>query len=178
MKFFQWLKSIFSPPPTRAPNGPVLTGWLSSYDALVKASITPTMLDAAPGDLAPSLSKATLPFWLALLKATAKVESSWNPNDVYQENFKDAATGQLALSCGLLQLSVGDNLNYPLSPALTPESIFVPAVNIQAGIKIMSTRILRDGSIPLRQSLGKYWSSIRDGKVDQYLEQYLQEYML
>src|SRR5205085_9661026 len=71
-------------------------------------------------------------FWCELFVAMAKFESSWNPNDVYRE-----ADGQD--SVGLLQLSIGDQNNYHLTPpAHSEQDLKDPLLNLQWAVTILA----------------------------------------
>lgn len=108
-------------------------------------------------------------FWGELIVAMAKFESSWNPNDVYHES-----DGQD--SVGLLQLSVGDQHNYHLSPpAHSEQGLKDPLVNIQWGVAILAHWMVRDRLIATgiagdNRGGAQYWSVLRGGPSHYYLE--------
>lgn len=151
-------------------------GW--AYDDAVKTDVAPlAKLAINPGDLCPNyLGSGAMKFWSALVKCTAKAESGFDPNDSYTENFIDAATGVKAISVGLLQLSVGDKLNYktPNCQLLTPENLKAPLINLACGTEIMGALIARKGG-DVRKSLGAYWSTIRDRTIDACMKTELPE---
>lgn len=99
--------------------------------------------------------------WLSFLRGVVKAESNWNTNAVYKEKFKDAATGDYALSVGYFQISVGDKLNYktPYCQSLTEQTIKDPETNTGCALEIIE-RLIKVG-----RPLGAYWSVVRDGKV-------------
>lgn len=136
--------------------------WPAAYDAAVAALVTPKMLAANPGSLCPS-GKANVSFWQALIKATAKAESNWDPNADYVEKFT-GANGQKQVSSGLLQISLDDKAKgTPNCLKLSAATIHDPILNISCSLEIMN--ILVGTRETLRISLGRYWSTIRDSKV-------------
>lgn len=160
-----------SSPPTETPSkpspgetAPCIRGqWCETYTQQVRESLSSGMLSTKPTGLCPRLEKATEEFWVALVQAMAYAESNYKPDTVYEEKFKDRLTGKNALSVGLLQLSVGDRLNYktPYCQKLTPESLKDASTNLGCGMEIIQALI---GSRPtLQESLGRYWSTIRPG---------------
>ncbi len=152
---------VHSTPPSSAP---AAKGWLPSYEAFVRAHITPAMLAASPGTLCPNYIKVTeQDFWAALVRSIAYAESGFNPADIYVEKFIDTKTGVAARSVGLLQLSVGDTLNYhgTYISKLTADNIADPIENLGAGMEIMDALIQRYSGVQV--ALGKYWSTIRPG---------------
>lgn len=148
-------------PETAAPV-PTTKGW--KYDAFVESRLTEKMVTTAPGGLClkwnPTMAKK---FWVSLIRATAYSESGYNPNTDYTEKFPDDK-GNLQISSGLMQLSVDDRKKgTPVCSKLTKENIHDPEINLGCSIEIMNWLI---GSRPtLQASLGRYWSTIRDGKI-------------
>lgn len=142
--------------------------WCSQYQVFLLAQLTTTGLakhSTSAADLSGlcSQSQDSAAFWPALVKAIAYAESSYKPALGYTEKFNDASTGTAALSVGLLQLSVGDKLNYktPYCQLLTPSSLKDPAVNLGCGVEIMSKLLSTPGTVQAR--LGLYWSTVRPG---------------
>jgi len=123
------------------------------------------MRGANPGDLCPRYSSSiSTQFWVALFKSTANAESGYNPNDDYTESFK-ANSGARQVSSGLLQLSLDDRSRGGACSAMTTTAaIHNGPTNLACGARIMDALIGSRGS--LRASLGRYWSTIRDGKIN------------
>lgn len=146
-----------APAPTPAP-----AGW--TYNAFVAAHLTPEMLAAKPGDLCPNANNMGLTqFWQAMVYATVDAESGGNPNDDYKESFaSDSGTAQV--SSGLLQLSLDDAKRGGNCAGLSSANIHDPQTNLKCGIEIMAD--LLGTRSTMRASLGRYWSTIRDGKTD------------
>jgi hypothetical protein len=126
------------------------------------------MRSARPGDLCPRYSSSiATKFWVALFKATANAESNYNPNDDYVEKFS-ANNGKRQVSSGLLQLSLDDkSRGGACSQMSTTAAIHNGQINLACGARIMEALIGSRSS--LRSSLGRYWSTIRDGRVNSQL---------
>jgi N-acetylmuramoyl-L-alanine amidase/Transglycosylase SLT domain len=108
-------------------------------------------------------------FWCELLIAMSKFESSWNPNEVFQES-----DGQD--SVGLFQLSVGDQNNYALTPHVHSEQeLKDPFINIQWAVPILAhwtahDRVVATGVAGDNRGGARYWSVLRGGPSHHYLE--------
>jgi hypothetical protein len=151
---------------------PARTGWSQQLIASVqqyKESLdrgNPDEFGTGYSALSPT---GQIKFWCELLIAMAKFESGWNPNDVYLE-----ADGQN--SVGLLQLSIGDQRNYHLTPSIQSErELKDPLVNIEWAVPILAHWTARDGIIATgvpNHNLGgaRYWSVLRGGSRHHYLE--------
>jgi hypothetical protein len=141
-------------------------GW--SYDQFVAGLISSKMRSANPGDLCPRYSDAiSTQFWTGLFRATANAESGYNPNNDYAEKFK-ANNGSRQVSSGLLQLSLDDKSRGGACSAMTSSAaIHNGQTNLACGARIMDALIGSRDS--LRASLGRYWSTIRDGKINSQL---------
>ncbi|NQZ19850.1 MAG: transglycosylase SLT domain-containing protein [Bdellovibrionales bacterium] len=104
-------------------------------------------------------------FWISLLAAMARFESSFHPETSYQESFTDSS-GQRVVSRGLLQLSIESSLGYrcPLDSA---QDLHDPQKNLDCSVRIMNRWIDRDGLITGKNSSGswrggaRYWSVLR-----------------
>ncbi len=104
-------------------------------------------------------------FWISLVAAMTRYESSFNPATSYQENFKDQ-NGEYIVSRGLLQLSIESGRGYgcPLESAL---SLHDPETNLRCGIRILNRWVGRDGLITGKSSSGswrggaRYWAVLR-----------------
>jgi hypothetical protein len=98
-------------------------------------------------------------FWLMLISAIAREESSFDPGCVYEE-----PPPLSQKSIGLMQLSLTDRTygcDFP-----TEESIKEPRRNLLCAIKIIDGLISRDGRIggdPAHRTAGAaaYWSTLR-----------------
>ena len=137
------------------------------YGEKVLESLTPRMLAADPGIYCPKHKQVNMrEFWVAFSKAVHRAESNWSPTHAYTENFIDKLTGKKAESVGLWQLSVGDKLNYktPNCKDLTAEKLRNAQINLACGLEIIDARLQRDVGKSFKDSLGKYWSTIRDNK--------------
>lgn len=147
---------------TDTTNKVIATGWF--YDDFVTSQLTPKLLLSNPGTLCPKWKKEMGPkFWLAFVKATAFRESSFNPKSQYVEKFTDDK-GNPQVSQGLMQLSLDDTKKKtPWCLKLTPTTILEPETNLGCAIEIMNWLV--DSRPTLQESLGRYWSVIRNGKV-------------
>jgi hypothetical protein len=103
-------------------------------------------------------------FWAELLVAMAKFESGWNPHDIFQE--PPPLTED---SVGLLQLSYGDQNNYPLEPLnKATRSLEDPLVNLRSGVTIFAKLVAEDkvvtkGGGAKGDGASRYWSVLREG---------------
>lgn len=119
-------------------------------------------------------------FWVELIAAMAKFESSYDPSTRYTESTMgiDPVTGKQVVSEGLLQLSYQDELNWKkVLPAGVCDfdytgdkkyaqtdirrSILDPKNNLTCGIGILNRQIERYDKIAV--STGAYWSVIKSG---------------
>lgn len=159
---------VVVPPPSKG--APYANGW--SYDELIRSNLTVALRQVGQGDLCP---KGAVPekFWPALFKATAYKESSWKPATTYTEKFPDNA-GNYQVSRGLLQLSYDDEGRGPHCKDLKA-NITNPTVNLLCGVDIADQLVRAKRLSTLRGNLGRYWSTIRSGKVDPLMKQYLPE---
>lgn len=141
--------------------------WKKEWGEFVRTHVSQKLLAQSPGDLCPK-GKADANFWDALLEATVKLESNFKPYMQYRESFEDDE-GNKQISAGLLQLSLDDRKrNTPYCSRFTVmDNVLDPINNLGCGLEIMDRLA---GSRPtLRESLGRYWSTIRDHKIDDYL---------
>lgn len=153
--------------------------WTPSHDAFIEKRVTSSMMASLPLDLCPKY--ASLPekkkFWSALFQATSKFESGHYAKASMVEKFLDAKTKKLAISAGMLQLSIGDTLNYKGVDCqkLNAQTLLIAEINLACGMEIADS--LLSGKPPFkkvantRASLGRYWSTIRDGLVDKMLRE-------
>lgn len=138
------------------------------YDALAAGRVTNKLINTDPGIYCPkykTLSKK-YEFWAAFAKAVTRAECGWKYGSSMVEKFIDSYTGKPAVSAGMFQLSYGDSKIYAAYPdckKLSDEkNLYDPVINIKCGMGIMDKIA---GSRPtMRESLGRYWSVIRDNK--------------
>jgi hypothetical protein len=101
-------------------------------------------------------------FWLMLISAVARMESSFDPNCVYHEPPPLGVD-----SIGLMQLSLGDTV---YGCAFTDEaSVKDPEKNLRCSVKIIDRLVARDGRIGgdndhRREGAAAYWSTLREPK--------------
>ena len=166
-------QSTSSPPSSHPSLSTTSYGFV--WDEVVQERLPTSLLQADTS----GLCKAKIDprrFWGGLVRALAYGESyEWrkdrplygkvDPGCVYIESFVDKLTGVNARSVGLLQLSVGDSLNYGgMCRGLTNENLKDPERNLSCGIEIMATLTKKYGDgAKLQSSLGRYWSTIRPG---------------
>lgn len=177
-----------APPAVAAENCQTIAGkkscaWAPTWEETIRNGLTPGILSASPGAYCPNYSRLSdkSRFWINLFRATVRYESGFNPRATYTEKFIDHSTGKLSVSSGLLQLSIGDKSNYKgeACQKLTPESLFDPSINLACGTEIADA--LLAGKKPfkkntdVRTSLGRYWSTIRDGKISSELKRLMPE---
>lgn len=135
--------------------------WQRSWNEIIIQNITPAMLEweneffGFPG-------KSPMRRWLAFIQAMTFVESSWNPECRYTEDFIDDTTGELCESDGLGQLSLGDANSYPELPNVskirTKEQLFDAEFNLKCSLEI-ADYLIRNG-----RELSEYWSSLDPDK--------------
>lgn len=119
-----------------------------------------------------------LNFWVQLVAAMTKFESSFNPASRYTESTMgiDPVTGRQVVSEGLLQLSYQDENNYRrLLPAGVCDfdfqadsrfavgdlrrSILDPKKNLSCGVGILNRQVVRTGRLAVGS--GAYWAVIK-----------------
>lgn len=112
-------------------------------------------------------------FWVYLVSAMVKYESSFNPLTRYTESTMgiDQVTKRQVVSEGLLQLSYQDGLWYTfcnqfnwatdkyLSPTSSRKTILSPYKNLRCGIRILDRLVGRKQYIAFNS--GHYWSVLR-----------------
>jgi hypothetical protein len=144
------------------------------YDELVKEHLPPALMSAYFGDLCPSGADPKK-FWPALMKATAYYESSYKVDTRFKERFNDSA-GNAQWSQGLFQLSLDDaRRGVAECKEITQATILEAEPNILCAIGIMDQLVLKNQFNTMRGALGRYWSTIRDKKVDAKLKEFIPE---
>lgn len=103
-------------------------------------------------------------FWIALLAALARHESSLDPDTDYKEDFTDS-TGRPVVSRGLLQLSRESANGYGCKIA-DGRRLHDPAINLSCGVRILARWIDRDRVIADHvdgrwRGAARYWSPFR-----------------
>lgn len=139
--------------------------WCEPYDEIVLAHLTTPLMTVPYGDLCPYGVNPKV-FWPALMKATAEQESDLKLDNKFTEKFPDSA-GKAQVSQGLFQLSLDDaKRGLEECKGLTQANILTAEPNIRCALAIMDQLVRERGTNSLRAALGRYWSSIRDQKVD------------
>ena len=124
----------------------------------------------------PGLSKMSLKdrkkFYVYLVSAMAKYESSFKPETKYTESFTDSS-GRKVISRGLLQISLESSKGYGCG-FTTGEEMHDPKKNLACGVKILNRWIGRDkyigsaGVDGIKNAGGaRYWSVLRTSSGSQ-----------
>lgn len=103
-------------------------------------------------------------FYLGLISALARFESSFKPDVTYTEAFPDAQ-GRKVISRGLLQLSQESANGYKCG-ITDAKQLHDPRTNLSCGVRILSRWVERDGVIQGGGTGGwkgaaRYWSPFR-----------------
>lgn len=139
--------------------------WTDAALKLVKASKLPQI------KVSDDWFKNTPENWVHLLAAMTRFESNFKPQTKYKENFKNSK-GEFVISTGLLQLSYESARGYGFK-GITTEDLLDPVKNLEVGVKIMETLVLKDGTIAANgkspyKGGARYWSVLRSyGKLEQ-----------
>ncbi len=101
--------------------------------------------------------------WAAFMARISNAESSHNNGDTFTESFTHG--GKNVVSRGLYSLSEHDAATYGLNGGqyFTPQQLADPNVNTAAAVSIIKRLVAGGGTI--QGSLGRYWSTVRDGTV-------------
>ena len=105
-------------------------------------------------------------FWVFLLSRLARLESNFESNKRYIENFKDSK-GNLIVSRGLLQISIESANGYGCG-IKKPEELHDPEININCAVKILNRWVgLKDAVVAewdgsKWRGAARYWSPFRD----------------
>lgn len=169
MSIWKWIKNLFRKP-SHIHETPFKTlfpkqEWADHTLKLIKASKLPHIKVSDPW------FKNTSRNWVHLFAAMTRFESNFNPRALYKEKFKNSK-GEFVVSTGLLQLSYESARGYGFKGIYT-DDLEDPFKNLEVGVKIMETLVLRDGTIcgnglsPYKGG-AKYWSVLRSyGKLEQ-----------
>lgn len=135
----------------------------------------PSPADIEPADLKdfcpeyPAMDRvARLNFWVQLVVAMARFESSFRPETFHAESFKDQH-GRQVVSRGLLQMSLGSVEKHC---AITrTDHLHDPFKNLTCGVKLLLRYVQRDNKITDKAGdtyLGgaRYWAVLRAGHKD------------
>ncbi|MGZ3652964.1 MAG: transglycosylase SLT domain-containing protein [Bdellovibrionota bacterium] len=144
------------------------------YDSI--PLLAPNLLSHNPNDIAqfcPGYSALSVSdkknFWVYLLSSLAQLESDFDPNASYTENFKDQ-NGNYVVSLGLLQLSLGDGANYKCGFSSNAD-IENPDKNLDCSLRILNKLVGQNGQLAGQSGAGawqggaRYWSTLRAPKV-------------
>lgn len=141
-------------PAMRWDHRPEAAGWTTST-LLAVAARDDVLAARVPGDIAawcPGYPKAALQdrraFWVGLLSAVAKYESSWNPH----------ASGGGGRYVGLMQISPATASNYGCGGGLKDGS-----ANLACAVRIVAAQVGRDGVVAGRgnRGIGRDWGPFR-----------------
>lgn len=150
----------------------------SEYTAKALDDLGSQMIQTVPRDInswCPGYSTKTKAerkkFWVMLISSLANFESSFNPNETYEEDFHDA-NGADVISRGLLQLSQesANQARYGCN-IQRAEDLFDPETNIRCAVRIMDYWVPHDLVIQGYDhgnwlGVGRYWSPMRaDSKI-------------
>ncbi|MBX9600560.1 MAG: hypothetical protein K2X35_06140 [Bryobacteraceae bacterium] len=159
-----------------------LPTWDPAWDQFVIDALPPEMLsDKVPADvrtLCPrffdSREDERKQFWAYLFQAMAAAESSFRLNARLLESHlgPDSVTGSTIVSEGLLQLSYQDarmygcgfdwELDQKLGAEELGKSVFDPKRNLECGVKILSTQIIRRARPLFTEK--SYWAIFRPSR--------------
>jgi len=105
-------------------------------------------------------------FWAYLFSSVVQLESYFNPESYYRENFRDN-NGKYIVSRGLFQLSIESGRGYGCDIP-TEQSLHDYRINIVCAVTIMNRWVKRDkriGSYNLGHKGGaRYWAVLRGSK--------------
>lgn len=144
------------------PRGPEFTrATLKALDELGAELLAANPSDA--GNFCPTYPSLTVEgrrrFWLMLISAMTRFESSFNP----AATFAEPAPLDGVISRGLLQLSVASANQSAYGCNATKETLHDPEGNLRCGVRIMRNRIAKHGVIATgsgssARGLASYWS--------------------
>jgi Transglycosylase SLT domain len=146
-------------PATRWDHRPEAPGWTSAALMAVAAE-DDVLAGRVPGDIAeycPAYPKADLAdrraFWVGLLSAIAKYESSWNP----------AASGGGGRYIGLMQISPRSAANYGCE-ATSRSALKDGSANLACAVRMVSYHVERDALVAGRgnRGVGRDWMPLRN----------------
>lgn len=145
-------------PATRWDHRPEAADWTRSSLAAV-ASHDSVLAARVPDDIGswcPGYAKNDLPdrraFWVGLISAVAKYESSWNPT----------ASGGKGRYIGLMQISPKSAKNYGCS-ATSSAGLKDGAANLECAVEMVAHHVARDGLVAGKgnRGIGRDWMPLR-----------------
>jgi len=166
-------------PALAQPAGPPAARWDSKPDGRAWTQMTleslgqhgmglVSMVPSDIGNYCPAYQTADqskrMAFWVGLISALAKFESSYKPEAKFTEPNIFDAQGNRVVSRGLLQISIESGRGYGCVIP-TAEALHEPVVNLACTVRIMNRLITRDGLIGSTADPWKgaaaYWSPFR-----------------
>ncbi|MDW5265858.1 MULTISPECIES: hypothetical protein [Acidobacteriaceae] len=162
-------------------------GWDPAWDKIVEEAIPASMLSyRVPHDVRQFCPRFygmgmadKRAFWAYFFQALAGAEAGLNPTSRVRHTepqvaVKDAVTGRMVRSQGLMQLTYEDQRRYgcdfdweadrKLTPDDPEKTILQPKNNLECGVKILARQIIEMHK-PLLSRTG-YWSTLRPGNQD------------
>lgn len=149
-----------APPAMRWDHRPEAAEWTSRSLAAVAAR-DEVLAGRVPGDIdgwCPGYAENALEdrraFWVGLLSAVAKYESSWNP----------AASGGGGRYIGVMQISPKSARNYGCA-ATSAGALKDGAANLECAVKMVSHHVAKDGVVAGKgnRGIGRDWMPLRKG---------------
>ena len=167
------------------------SAWGSHLKSEIKASKLPTLSIEDAATVCPNYARLSgdfkVEFWAQLISKMAEFESGFKPETVYiecsskKEAYGDSAVwiasrkqycipghkldGGIAISRGLLQMSLQSAQGYGCKLS-QPSELNEPLKNISCAVKIMESRVSRDGAVSKKVGVkhrggAAYWSVLR-----------------
>lgn len=103
-------------------------------------------------------------FFVQLISAMARYESSFRPATAYKESFTDAK-GNRVVSRGLLQMSLESARSYGC-PIKTAVELHDPEINLRCAVQALNKWIPTDGKLGSGSKGGaRYWGVLRNSKA-------------
>lgn len=144
------------------------------YDSIVSPMVTNALMLADVSSVCKSAPIDRRRLWTHIVQAISYAESDWKYESTYQESFIDDYTHKLAVSIGLLQLSVSDvQKKTPYCLKATDASLKTPLVNLGCGVEIMNWLTTRSGAKHSIVDLQAYWSVTRPQIFSKKLNAYI-----
>ncbi|MBX3576395.1 MAG: transglycosylase SLT domain-containing protein [Rhizobiaceae bacterium] len=137
---------------------------LDAHGAALVAS-TPSDIALYCPKYATAAAEGRKAFWVGLLSALTKWESSYNPATSFLEPGVFDASGNRVTSRGLLQISIESGRGYGCQIA-NEQALHDPEVNLTCAVRIFNRLVVRDGIIGSNAlpwtGASAYWSPFRD----------------
>ena len=124
---------------------------VARHDAVLAGAVPTDVEGWCPGYAENSLAERRA-FWLGLMSAVAKHESSWNP----------AAVGGGGRYIGLMQISPRSAKNYGCT-ATTASALKDGAANLDCAVELVAYHLARDGQVAGtgNRGIGRDWMPLR-----------------